>query len=192
MKKLLKIVLFFLPFLLFSGSCKKSAESLNIQPIDHNLIMNSSFESVSGPSMDGWTFRDSTIFSFYPDAPVDGGRYSIILRPVWRGYFTFNAVITKVALPPDSGRYRLSFWGKRLLNGKGSLHLFIGTGNVDTMTATVTIPVVDTIWTFYSREIVVANQSSDSVVVALHGGYSPVGHPADSTFFDLCRFERLD
>jgi hypothetical protein len=68
----------------------------------------------------------------------------------------------------------------------------VGTDDIDTMTATVTIPVVDTIWTSYSADIVVANHVSGSVVVALHGGYSPVGYPADSTFFDLCKFERLD
>lgn len=187
-----KFALLIIMFLLLLGNCKKSTDAEITPPINHNLILNSSFESVPGPSINGWTFRDSTIYAFFPDAPVGGGRYSIILRPVWRGPFSFNSVMTRVALPVGNYRYRVSCWTKRLTNGAGSLNLFMGTGNVDTMTATVSIPIVDSIWTFYSAEIVVANNSNDSAVVALHGGYSNIEYPADSTFFDLCKFERRD
>jgi len=187
-----KIYLFILLFSLLLVGCKKSIDSTVSPSVDHNLIKNSSFETSSGPSIQEWTFRDSTIYEFFPDAPVGGGRYSILLRTVWRGYFSFNAVMTKIALPKGTHCYRLSCWGRKQINGAGSIHLFVGKGNVETMTATLTIPVVDSLWTFYSTEIEIANNSNDSAVVALHGGYSPIQYPHDSTFFDLCKFEGLD
>lgn len=192
MNNSIKIDLLILLFLLSFGSCKESTDTNVLPPVDDNLILNPSFESESGPSLAGWSIRPTTNYAFSADAVVGGGSYSLIVRPVWRGFFSFNAVMTRISLPVGNYHYRVSCWAKRLTNGAGSLSLFVGAGNVDTMTATVTIPVVDTIWTFYSAEIFVKNQSSDSVVVAIHGGYSHIQYPADSTFFDLCKFERLD
>lgn len=186
------IVLIILLLLILYGGCKKPTDSAITPPKDQNLILNSSFESASGPSIDAWTSRDSTIYAFYPDAPVGGGRYSIILHTVWDGPFSFNSVITRVALPVGSHRYRISCWAKRLAHGGGSLSLFVGPGDIDTMTASVRIPIVDSVWTFYSTDIILANQASDSAVVALHGGNSPIQYLDDSSFFDLCKFERLD
>ncbi|RMG21153.1 MAG: hypothetical protein D6732_27590 [Methanobacteriota archaeon] len=192
MNKAIKIILSLVSMLVFFMNCKKSTDAVTISPIDDNLILNSSFETESGPSLKGWIYSNTAEYGFFPDAPDGGGRYSLILRPVWRGYFSFNAVMTKIALPTGTHWYRLSCWGRKQINGAGSIHLFVGKGNVDTMTATLTIPVVDSLWTFYSTEIEITNNSNDSAVVALHGGYSPIQYLADSTFFDLCKFERLD
>ena len=188
-KVYLPILLFFLPTL---WSCEKSTDSTTTPQVDQNLIPNSSFESATGPLIEGWNFRDSTIYDFFPVAPAGGGNYSVLLRPVWHGPFSFNSVMRRVALPVGTHRYRLSCWAKRLPDGAGFLALFVGPGDVDTMTTAMTIPIADTVWTSYSRNTVITNQASGTVVVALHGGYSPVGYPADSTFFDLCRFEKLD
>lgn len=192
MKNSNKIKLLLLLSFLLLWSCKKSTDPEVTPPTNQNLILNPSFESKSGPGTDGWTFRDSTIYTFFQDAPDGGDRYSIVLRTVWRGPFSFNSVTARAALPVGNYHYRISCWGKRLSHGAGSLNLFVGSGDIDTMMASVTISIMDTIWTYYSEDIYVANPSSDSIVVALHGGYSPVGYPDAATFFDLCKFEKLD
>jgi hypothetical protein len=186
------IVLIILLLLILYGGCKKPTDSAVTLPKDQNLILNSSFESASGPSIDGWIFRDSSIYAFSPDAPTAGGHYSVVLRTAWRGLFSFNSVMTRVGLQAGTHRYKLSCWAKRLAHGAGSLSLLVGPGDIDTMTASVRIPIVDSVWTFYSAEIILANQASDSAVVALHGGNFPIQYLDDSSFFDLCKFERLD
>ncbi|GMU96974.1 hypothetical protein [Ignavibacterium album] len=192
MKNSNKIVCIIIALLFVSTGCEKSDDTVIVPPLVQNLITNYSFESAEDPSIEGWTFRDSTIYSFYPGAPVGGGNYSVILRTVWRGPFSFNSLMTKVAIPVGAHRYRLSCWAKRLPYGAGFLALFVGSGNVDSMTTTIRIPITDTVWTFYSKDTVIINQDSDSIVVALHGGYSNIQYPDDLTFFDLCKFEKLD
>lgn len=159
---------------------------------ESNLIRNSSFESEAGPSLTGWalTFGDSSVFAIVSDAPTGGGRYSIALRTHW--HIPVPSIITRAALSPGSHHYRLSCWAKRAAEGVGAIDLFLSTGSVDTLTASATVPVVDSIWTYYSTELVVVAQSGDSAIIAIQGGYSPISYPADSTFFDLCNFERID
>ena len=173
-------------------ACKKSTDSIITPPTGRNLITNSSFESESGPTIDGWTAHDSTTYVFVQDAPVGGGRYSIVLQPLWRGGLSWNSVIGRVALPLGNQRYRMSCWAKRTTERAGSINLFFGSGDVDTMTAVVSIPVMDTVWKSYSTELTWFNQTTDSAFVVLYGGWSNISYLIDSTFFDLCQLEQID
>lgn len=170
--------------------CKRETVTGPNEP--QNLISNSSFEINGNPSIGGWTFSDSSMWAILPDAPAGGGRYSIMLRPVGHNTFSYNSVIVRVALAAGSRLYRLSCWAKRTTERAGSINLFLGSGNIDTMTPYQTIVVTDSVWSYYSRDVTLANSSNDSVVVALFGGYSPISYPEDSTFFDLCKFEILN
>ena len=170
--------------------CKGETTTEPIQT--QNLIQNSSFESNGGPSIAGWIHADSSRWTIFPDAPNGGGRYSIVLYPAGRYTFSYNSVITKVAIFSGNHRYNLSCWAKRTSQRAGSIHLFVGSGDLDEMTAVQTIAVTESLWTYYSREMMISSSSNDTVSIALFGGYSPISYPGDSTFFDLCKFEILN
>jgi hypothetical protein len=172
--------------------CKKENITEPTEPTEPlNLIPNSSFEINGNPSTVGWQFRDSAIFNFARDAPSGGGNYSVVLVTFRPSSFSMNALIVKVPLAVGSHQYKLSVWAKREANGQGFISVFRHPGDIDTMTAFQTIVIADTVWSYYSTQMILSNATNDSVAVALNGGYAPISYLDSKSFFDLCKFERL-
>ena len=161
-------------------SCKKSGDTI-IGPLSGvNLIANFSFESNGTPSFRGWQVIDTSVVRFSKDIPPDGGAWSIYIETVWGPP---ARVQTVVALPEGTHPYKLSTWAKRRGVG-GTISLIFNKAIRNSLT------ISDTTWTVYTFNDTLTTVVGDSVVVELAGGFSQ--RLFGSTYFDICKFERLD
>lgn len=160
-------------------SCKKSGDTIVGPPNGVNLIANSSFESNGTPSFQGWQVNDTSLVRFSTDVPPDGGAWSICIETVW-GHARVQTII---ALPEGTHPYKLSIWAKRQGVG-GTISLIFNNAIRNSLT------VSDTTWTVYTFNDTLTTVGGDRVVVELAGGFSQL--LSGKTYFDICKFERLD
>jgi len=165
-------------------SCKKSNGTTVEPPIEPppgtNLIANSSFELNEAPSLQGWEVTDTSVVRFSTDTPSGGGTWSINIEST---SIPGAQVQTAIAMPQGSYIYRFSTWAKRYNLGGGVFLIFNSTIRKD-------IAIQDTTWTSYTINDTLTTVVGDTVIVALTGG----GHQLATgrTYFDICKFERLD
>lgn len=152
-----------------------------------NLLNNSSFELAGGPSLAGWIFADTSIAHFSPDVPPGGGQFSVLLHTTWFAPLQENSIFAQVVLIPGVHRYQLSCWAKKDRYTGGSILLLRDVFSLPPLLATA---VTETTWTFYAMQIRLTAQLADTITIGLNGGGSE--NVAGTTYFDLCRFERLD
>jgi hypothetical protein len=159
--------------------CKDSGGTIVGPPSGGNLIANSSFESNGTPSLQGWQVIDTSVVRFSTDTPPDGGAWSIYIETVWGQ----ARIQTAVALPEGTHHYKLSTWAKRQGVG-GKISLIFNKAIRKSLTIT------DATWTVYTFNDTLTTVRGDSVVVELAGGSSQLF--SGETYFDICKFERLD
>lgn len=154
-----------------------------------NLISNSSFDLNGTPSLQGWTVSDTSGVRYSTDIPQGGSGYSIVLGAQWFAPWPNGSIF--VGIPTQNGphRYRLSNWGKKI-NISGGVFIYLNrpTGNSSQFIAA--LPVVDTLWTFYSRTDTITTIISDSLFINISGGGTEIA--SGTTYFNTCKFEKLD
>ena len=165
-------------------SCKKSGGTI-VEPPEPpsgtNLISNYSFESNGTPSLQGWETTDTSVVRFSPDIPSNGGAWSIYIETT---SLPAARVRTAIAMPQGTYLYRLSTWAKRNNNFGGGMFLIFNSA------IRKDLPIEDTTWTLYTINDTLTTVVGDTVIVALTGGGSEL--ITGRTYFDICKFERLD
>lgn len=136
------------------------------------------------PSLHGWSPADSTMAKFSKSVPPNGGHYSITLEAAW---VCVPSIHADVAAPKGNHLYRLSFWGKA--DGFGG-HVNWGFVRGGEFSNRKSITISDASWTKYSWLDTLTTGRGDTPVVTLSGGFSHLW--AGTSFFDLCRLDRLD
>jgi hypothetical protein len=164
-------------------SCKKAGSTVvepPEPPIGTNLIGNYSFEVNKTPSLQGWVTTDTSAIGFSSDTPPNGGTWSIYIETTMQ---PGAEVQTAIAMPQGTYRYRLSTWAKRNNFGGGVFLIF-------NKAIRKFLPIEDTTWTLCTINDTLTTVVGDTVIVALTGGGSEL--IAGRTYFDICKFERLD
>lgn len=161
-------------------SCKKSDGTIVGPPNATNLISNYSFEMNGTPSLQGWEPADTSVARLSPDVPPNGGTWSIYIETSW---LPAARVQTVIAMPQGNYSYRLSTWARRQQIG-GTVSLLLNG------TIRKSLPIVDTAWTAYTISDTLSTVVGDTVIVWLAGGADEL--LGGRTYFDICRFERLD
>ncbi len=165
--------------------CQKSEESISGPINNHNLIINSSFETEGNPTLGDWLTDDINRVEFSNDSPEDGGKWSIALEADWSP--SPPSLFTLKKLVKGNHKYNFSFWAKcEGIGGYGYLSL----KNLDTLIIKKYIQVVDTTWIIYSIIDTISSNEYDSIELKLSGGFSHLLY--GKTYFDLCKLEILD
>lgn len=169
----------------------KSDDSVTSPSQAENLLVNTSFESHSGPSLEGWTANttDTSFVHFSFDAPVGGGMYSVWLLNYWPSP---GSILYPISPPTGTHRYQLSAWGKAVrtnpLPPSGVMAIVLRRAGVDSLRKSYVF--TDSTWTIASLLDTVTTNVSDTLLVRLHGGSGPLS--SGYTLFDLCNLVKLD
>lgn len=162
------------------------------QPIDQNLIANSSFEQNGSPSIAGWqqSFPDTGVIHYSTDVPPGGGSYSLALNNQWG---PLPQLQTFVAASPGIHRYQATLWSKVLPSvpysvASGGLRIIHK--RADTLVYRKTMFFGDSTWTEHSLLDTITTQPGDSLAISLAGGQTQWSFGL--TLFDLVRFLKLD
>jgi hypothetical protein len=162
----------------------------NLPPAGSNLLHNPTFDSNGTPSLQDWTVPDTGYVHFSSDAPFGGSGHTIAVTAHWFAVFPAGMVYQSV-LPSLEGthQYRLSVYGKRW-GIPGSLWLTINRPSDINSVLRMSIPISDTVWTFYVRTDTITTHSNDSLFVVIDGGNTEIA--AGITYFNTCKLEKLD
>lgn len=182
-----KRVTFFVFGVLFSTLC-----------LSQNLIINWTFEDNNGNKRcDGWfdacgeelsKWCDTMTLqhcggSFYNDAPVDGGNWSLLLTsldPPVNGYAETYIVI------PEDGNYQLSMWMKIGQVG-GSADLYKKTGGQTTFWGNIIADTTE--WKYYQKTLD-SLTAADSIVLRI--GAAPGNFVLGRLYVDLVELLKWD
>lgn len=171
---------------MFSG-CSKSRDGISGPVGDENLLVNSSFETLGMPSLNGWFVSDTSEVHFAEEAPPSGGCWSVAINPGWVP--TMYSISTTIAAPEGSHRYELSFWTKSW-DTWGMARIILK--RPDTLAVRKYTAFSDTTWSTYSLVDTLSTDQGDSLVIELSGGMEEVSTVWSKTFYDLVRLEKLD
>lgn len=179
MKKIL-----FAAILLLFIFCQKDTSPTSPSAVGTNLIKNASFELDGNATIKYWEVKNGNGVRLVEDAPPGGGAFAVQVDADWFPLDLQPHLLTRV-YSPGSYVFKLSFWGKysRFVAGGAAIRI----KRPDTTFQDCYLNVRDTSWTYYSILDTIHTQPSDSIIIALFGGFTHL--PAGSTSFDLIKFE---
>ena len=166
-------------------ACSDESTSVNPNGVT-NMISNSSFEDLDGPTTYGWLV-DEELAGFEDDMPPGGGEWSLVLNhgmpPEWGWARTF------VIDQPGEHIYCLTSWAKSTGVG-GAIYFGKWSNNEWVQEKHVMVPVDADNWTEYQIIDTINVQSADSLGITLWG-YGLEVEPG-SVLFDLIELRKLD
>jgi len=167
--------------------CKESTTAPS--QADGNLLTNSTFEFNGSPSLQGWVVSDSSNVRFSTDTPPNGSGRTIVLDAQGFAPWPNGSIYQTVAPPAGTHHYRLSVFGKRSgVAGFVEVHLGRPSDTVSILRMSLQIP--DTVWTFCSLTDTITTRTIDSLFITISGGGTEMC--AGTTFFNTCKFEKLE
>lgn len=175
----------FLLILIVGLSCK----NIPTEPTEVNLLTNPTFELNGAPSLHGWIVSNSAVVQFSNDVPHYGSGRSIIFKSWGKSPPLSNSIFAMIPAPAGTHIYRLSIFGKK--SGVVGGLVYIGCNLRSNATAEYysSIPVVDSMWTFYSKIDTLTTDVSDTLFVVMNGGSACT--ESGSTHFNTVKFDKL-
>lgn len=99
-------------FILFLGfNCK----DMTTEPVDVNLLINSTFELNGDSSLYGWIVSYPSVVQFSNDVPQYGSGHSIVFRSSGKSPPLSNSIFAIIPAPAGTHGYRLSIFGKKVV-----------------------------------------------------------------------------
>jgi hypothetical protein len=183
---MMRIILYIclLPAILLAiPGCSKEDSNSSTSADSINYIHNSSFEYNNMPSLDNWRSDQGLSVIFSNDVPPGGGTWSVMLQTVWGPVLMLENTVAAV---PGTQFLRYSVWSKgEGVMGKAEFYVI----RQDSMILRKGFDITDSSWVWYSYLDTVTLVAGDSLCVRLSGGFSNL--LAGSTWFDLCKIEKL-
>jgi len=175
--------------LLLATSCKETSTG---PTTGNNLLSNSTFQVNGVPSLQGWTVSDTSGAEFSTNVPYGGAGHSIGLKPMGIPASPLGAIYQAIPSPVGTHRYLISVFGKTTgIAGEVAISLNRPYSNL-WKGWFPGIRVSDTTWTFYSRADTLTAAADDTIFVILSGGGCEVCSTREATYFNTCKFEKLD
>ncbi len=172
-------------FLVCFLSCSDSSYNITDSPPPEDLILNSSFETYAGPSLEGWIVEEESAVSFSHDAPKGGGNWAVAIHEAWIPQ-TYK-ISYLIPASDGSSKYRFSFWAKSPIYGANA-RLWIKEPDLNKIVKV--IPISSSYWVPYSTTFTIGTNTGDTIVVELDGGSTEVA--AGSALYDLVELKKFD